>query len=1013
MTTTARTSVERRSHAPTVVLRECPKCGGSDSIAKIILPAVGQTALIPLCDCWSAELRIDGDEAKHKPAHELADFVRERLVSSPGDLSGLRRQLTAWWDLLRPEPVSDTERVIHRAALEYLRRGYALIPLHGVQEGACTCRKGTACRSPGKHPIRKDWTKRAIRSPIELARLFRTRDGRPTNLGIFLDPKLRLLLLDIDAKSGKDGPRTIQTWAGDLGVDFDKYRIQDTPSGGWHVLFRLPEAFEGPLPNRFDVAPGVDVFHHERQFVVSPSQTEKGRYVGVGSETVILPRIDELPEAPKQVLDFLSSQAGRRGGLVGPRDGAPDSADRAVQGPSIDAVRALVAQTPNPETANYDDYMRMAHYIKGACGPEYESEAREMFHEWADRWEGGVNDPETNDELLASIRWTGLRSGWPQLLRAATAFGADTEAIEGAKRAEAQEEFAFAVVDAEDTDEAATMGDWERPTPIVREDSIESFPVDTLPSVFRRYVESVAQTLEVPIDVPAINVLGAIAGAAQRSLDGIRVHEDYLEPIGLFLACQLHSGEGKTAVVNEFRRPFENAQQILREKARPQRAETEAQRELLVREKKVLERQIDELSKKLIQMVEPLNAEADETRHRLLKQREELSQRLVQVGVRQATLKIVPDPLLWLTEGTPEAISKHLAEQQHLVMSGSEGDLVDVFAGQYQARGTAKLGPLLSAYSGESYSEGRMDSVREVRNPRLSVMLTIQPSVIEKMREQPEFASRGLTPRFLFSAPRSLVGSRTWEMTARIDREARTTYVQLIGQLLGVDLSGADDFDDPMAEQLAANADLDEDGDESPEAVGAVIEPTACQLKLSPEGREEYLHFRRAVEPRLIDEKDGLSGFAAWGNKLPGQMLRIAAVLHLMEHAEAGRRAWEIDVAPDTVRRAIRIAEYFRTHMVRLFVEMPQVAEGIVLDWLRTRNVSELDPRELYRSKRRQFDEKMSVLSETLDNLVELGWLRPHHPASSGGRPPRRYLVTPYLWDQEHDGGDAPGDAAA
>lgn len=38
---------------------------------------------------------------------------------------------------------------------EYLKAGLTPIPLHAAPGGACTCRKGIACDSPGKHPILK------------------------------------------------------------------------------------------------------------------------------------------------------------------------------------------------------------------------------------------------------------------------------------------------------------------------------------------------------------------------------------------------------------------------------------------------------------------------------------------------------------------------------------------------------------------------------------------------------------------------------------------------------------------------------------------------------------------------------------------------------------------------------------------------------------------------------------------------------------------------------------------
>lgn len=1011
MTTDAKTRspTGTKSLASTVTLHACPTCNTADSIIRVHLPAVVQTALLPKCDCWAPELEI-GDDKSHAPSPEFIAAVDACHAENPTDVeASILKVGDTWWDVSRSTPAPDLERRIHKAAIEYVARGYAIVPLHGVSRGRCTCRRGAKCKSPGKHPIRGRWQVRTLRSQTQLASYFRSRGGRPTNIGVLVSVEQRLLLVDVDRKKGKRGDETIKEWERKLGIDLCSQMVQQTPSGGWHCLFRVPKGYGRPLPNGANVAPGVDVLTDRKQFVVAPSVTEKGAYAHSEHDGILLPTLHELPEAPEALLDHLSGlpqATPTRGHVVG----TPEPED--LLGPSVEAVRRLVRDTPNGEDIQYGDYVSMAHYIKGACGPERESEGREIFNEWAGRWESGGNDSEVNEEKFDSIGWKQLRSGWPQLIRAAARFGATTEAIRQAKTVEAQREFAFATRESAGARGTAPKGDWQRPIPILDDEDIKPFPVDTLPSVFRRYVESVAKSQEVPVDVPGINLLGSVAGAAQWSLDGIRVHEDYREPIGLFLACQLHSGEGKTAVVSEFRRPFERAQMRLRERARPQRAQAEARRNLVQGEKKVLERQIDDANKRLSHLLDPQDAAKQQERESLLKRREDLSERLLQVSGQLEAIEIASDRLLWLTEGTPEAISKHLAEQQYLVVSGSEGDLIDVFAGQYQSRGTAKLGPLLSAYSGESFTEARMHGVREVRDPRLTVMLTIQPSVIEKMRSQPEFASRGLTPRFLFSAPRSLVGSRTWEMKARIDREARGRYEQLIGNLLGVDLSGADDFDDLATDEGTVTEDLGDDAEESQGRVGAVIDAIRRELRLSPRAYEEYLGYRRAVEPRLVDESDGLSGFAAWGNKLPGQMLRIAAALHLMEHADAGGRAWDIEVGPESVMQATRIAEYFLAHMVRLFVERPQVREKIVLDWLRREGLRQFNPRDLFRSQRRKFG-KMSELNKTLDTLEDLGWLRPHCLKSASGRPPRSYLVNPYLWDErETDGAEPPGAAA-
>lgn len=85
--------------------------------------------------------------------------------------------------------------------------------------------------------------------------------------------------------------------------------------------------------------------------------------------------------------------------------------------PSIEELRALVARLPN-DYPDRDTYIGIGHAIKAAAGPEYETEALEIYQEWASRWADGHNDPETVERDFASFR-PPFRIGWPQLEREA------------------------------------------------------------------------------------------------------------------------------------------------------------------------------------------------------------------------------------------------------------------------------------------------------------------------------------------------------------------------------------------------------------------------------------------------------------------------------------------------------------------------------------------------------------------------------------------------------------------
>ncbi len=55
-----------------------------------------------------------------------------------------------------------------QAAQRYGALGWFVLPLHSVMDGKCTCRKGEACDSPGKHPRFKGWQNEATTVPATM-----------------------------------------------------------------------------------------------------------------------------------------------------------------------------------------------------------------------------------------------------------------------------------------------------------------------------------------------------------------------------------------------------------------------------------------------------------------------------------------------------------------------------------------------------------------------------------------------------------------------------------------------------------------------------------------------------------------------------------------------------------------------------------------------------------------------------------------------------------------------------
>ena len=344
---------------------------------------------------------------------------------------------TVGTDSRRPHSGTPGDRgPIFKAASDYIERGYAVVPLHGVEKNTCTCPKknGKPCQSPGKHPVERAWQRKPIRGIEELRQRWDARNGKPTNIGILLSDTSRLLLIDVDVKKGKKGLDSLAEWERKLGVNLTGHLAQVTPSGGQHYLFRVQGAVDlGSLPNRNDVAPGIDVLRDRRQFVVSPSSVLDGRrYRHPKDDTpVSLPPIDELPEAPAALIEHLQSLGGDR-----TKTRAPVGDVESLRAPSVDKVREVVSHIPNNEDVDRLKYIWMAHRIRAACGSDSVADAREIFIDWASRYPGA--DPAEDERVFDTLNWANVEGGWDDLWHLASRHGYD--ASEERSR-EAQEEF--------------------------------------------------------------------------------------------------------------------------------------------------------------------------------------------------------------------------------------------------------------------------------------------------------------------------------------------------------------------------------------------------------------------------------------------------------------------------------------------------------------------------------------------------------------------------------------------
>lgn len=114
---------------------------------------------------------------------------------------------------------------------------------------------------------------------------------------------------------------------------------------------------------------------------------------------------DGQPMSEPSILDSILDEIQRRTGgtrravrglLTDRRD-----VDQASLVGSLDDVRKVMAVLPN-DFDDRDTFVRIAAALRASL-PEHQEEALELFSDWAEKWEGGENDPEYVDATFWSV----------------------------------------------------------------------------------------------------------------------------------------------------------------------------------------------------------------------------------------------------------------------------------------------------------------------------------------------------------------------------------------------------------------------------------------------------------------------------------------------------------------------------------------------------------------------------------------------------------------------------------
>ena len=498
---------------------------------------------------------------------------------------------------------------------------------------------------------------------------------------------------------------------------------------------------------------------------------------------------------------------------------------------------------------------------------------------------------------------------------------------------------------------------WDKPVPF-DERNLPTFPINTLPDTVRDYVTALAESTQTPVDMCAVSVLAVLALCIQGKFK-IQGKPDWIEPMNLYVISIAKPSERKSAVISAVSKPI-----TAYEAEENKRRAPEIQKNLI--ELGILEKKKQKLEKKASENKEKVSYNE-----------------ILDLAKAIAELKVKKPLKLYVDDITTEKLISALTESGKTAILSSEGGIFDLLKGMYSK--TVNIDVLLKAHSGDPIRLDRVGRESEsIENPALTILLTVQPSVISGVMNNNTFHGRGLTARFLYCFPRSLVGTRRFN-TEPIPNEAKCSYRNIIWDM------------------------LDEDKTE-PEIIN-----------LSPDALKLIEEFSEELEPKLKGEYEY---FNEWAGKLAGTILRFAGILTRASIFRCTRNDFDnsscededtlkaefdcletppLVVSADTMQNAITLGSYFIQHAKAAYDLMgaDETTEDAkyILNAVTKRRLDSFTRRDVMRIC--QKFKKAADVQPALDLLTDRGFLWEKVTESKGFQKPKgsTYIVNPMLYE--------------
>ena len=505
----------------------------------------------------------------------------------------------------------------------------------------------------------------------------------------------------------------------------------------------------------------------------------------------------------------------------------------------------------------------------------------------------------------------------------------------------------------EEFERAASSGDicaveWEEPLPL-EGPPLPEFPLEALPKTIADFVSAVSVSLQVPVAMAGVCALGALSVSLQKKF-AVRVNDDWVEPINLYLLVSAKPSERKSACIREMTAP-------VREFEKNWNREHKIEIQTSQRMKSAFIRRVETLEKKVA------DGKADEDE-------------LEEAVRREQEYQPKEHLRLFLDDVTPEKLTSTMAANGGVcAIMSAEGGIFETFAGRYS--GSANFDVVLKAFSGDSIRVDRATRPSEtIENPALTLLLMLQPEVLAEIMANRAFRGKGLTARILFCLPESKAGHRLPDPPT-VPEEIRREYEALLFRLLSIETERTE------------------------------------EIRLSPEAVEVRCSFSKVIEEKLLTELNDMDDWAGKivGTTLRIAALICLTEAIPCGSVHSGRPAElpHCEITKDQMFRAMALAAYFVEHARAAYScrEADDILKRCrkVLDVICEKQLMQTSLRRLMRMC--SFLHKSEEAQAVLDRLEEYGYLAVKDPEKRHrtGRPGNPvYAVNPRLYSEKPAG---------